>query len=180
MKIKLPGWIKYFYTATSIIFIILIYPEHNNLFFELIISAAVYILLAGIITGIVLLSLTRSAVVLSGLMVFLLTTIVIFSNTINLINLTSSNHKSAKEISLLHLNVYVYNRQKRNVINTILKKNPHIITLHEISSNWEGNLKLRMKNKYPYSVSMPGTYFGISLYSRYPIINYSTKTIDKT
>lgn len=180
MEKIVPRWMKYLYVFTSVIFLIVIFAEHNNMFFELIVSTAVYLLCGGILMGIGLVAATRSKIAMTGLLIFLFTASAVYCNTVGMKSLLGKNFKTVKEVSILQLNVYLFNRQKRKTIDFILKKNPHIVTLHEIGRNWDGVLNVWMRKKFPYRVSVPGSYFGVSLYSRYPVEKYSTVTIDKT
>jgi|GEM_PF-1819115 len=180
MKKIVPRWMKYLYVSVSVIFLVIIFAEHNNMLFELIVSAAVYILFGGILAGIGLVAITRSKAALSGLLIFLFAASAVCCNTVSMKSIQGKNSEIVKEVSILQLNVYLFNRQKRKTIDLILKKNPHIVTLHEISRNWDGILNVLMREKFPYRVSVPGSYFGISLYSRYPVKQHCTLAIDKT
>ncbi|MCP4130228.1 MAG: endonuclease/exonuclease/phosphatase family protein [bacterium] len=177
---RLSKYIKYLYCIGSCALLLIILTHHSVLILELISSMSLYIICAGIISGIILFIITRSKIIAAGMMLLFISFLLTFFNTIEPANFFAEEPGSSKQFSVLQLNVFLYNYKKDRAINCIVKNNPHIITLHEINQKWKKKLKKKLGRKYPYSVTVPARFSGVSLYSRFPIKEYKTVFIGRS
>ncbi len=78
-------------------------------------------------------------------------------------------------LDVAHFNVSASTRDFKQTIDEILAINADIISLQEVTPDWDAELKAALQGKYPYSKTVVRLDpFGLAIYSRYPLISTDT------
>lgn len=85
----------------------------------------------------------------------------------------------AESVKVLQFNVLKGNENKEETIELILDQNADLVMLEEINEEWGSLLKEKMPFKYPYyKINSREDFFGIALFSKYPIAEFEVFEIN--
>jgi len=88
--------------------------------------------------------------------------------------LDNANSEHAKNLRLMHINVFTANSRYQDVQKYILQEDPDILLLEEVNEIWIKNLPTIFK-KYPYKTLCPQSdNFGIAMFSKFKPIKSTT------
>jgi endonuclease/exonuclease/phosphatase (EEP) superfamily protein YafD len=84
-------------------------------------------------------------------------------------------------LNVAHFNVSASTIDYQQTIDEILAVNADVISLQEITPDWDAELKKSLQDKYPYSKTIVRLDpFGLAIYSRYPLISADTFMFENT
>lgn len=73
-------------------------------------------------------------------------------------------------VNAAHINLSSSNENYENTINSILSTNADLISIQEVTPDWDEQLKVALSEKYPYQSSLVRfDPFGLAIYSKYPL-----------
>ena len=80
-----------------------------------------------------------------------------------------------KTLNVAHFNVSTSTIDYQRTINEILAVDADVISLQEVTPDWDAELKLSLQEEYPYSITIVRLDpFGLAIYSRFPLISTDT------
>jgi len=78
-------------------------------------------------------------------------------------------------LNVAHFNVSASTIDYQNTIEEILAIDADVISLQEVTPDWDAELKISLQEKYPYSKTIVRLDpFGLAIYSRFPLISTDT------
>jgi len=162
-------------SVIAIALIILLINEPGFLYGEIILSFTHYIAPGSLIISIILLIVLKRKFFYLHISLFLIILIFTFVHTIPLP--AYEKLKKHNIISVIHYNVYLYNRNKNSIVKIIKKENPHVVTLHEMNWSFHSFVAKKLKKQYPFWSGRTGRFQGMMIYSKFPIVQYKIKWI---
>ncbi|MCI5055644.1 MAG: endonuclease/exonuclease/phosphatase family protein [Flavobacteriales bacterium] len=85
-------------------------------------------------------------------------------------DLLSSKKSLNQEVLAVNYNVFFKNKDKAALVDKITQQNADILTIQELTPEWERFLKLKLNYPYFKGLALRGTH-GIGIFSRFPLSN---------
>ncbi len=152
--------------------VIFILFSPNHYFFELFLSIAFQIIL-GIVFMALLFLLYKKWI---GLSVSLIAILLIYTN-ISYLRISDSKHVKIQNVDLkiAHFNVLKFNTNFQQTIDAINLADADIVSINEMTFDWENALDTSLKEKYPYKYLVArNNSFGIGIFSKTKLFSCET------